>query len=1192
MRMRLAFCFFAIALFVSISAVSASLRPSVAGGRSSVKAGSVYGRSSINAGSYRSPGRLHKAVVSSADANALAQAKSSGAIEIADYGSFKLLAMDESALASVEEKQSEKLRSGGAEEQWSRGAVEQRGGGDDVSIASAPLHLNSSAASLVVRDDLNVLLLRSGAIDTTNNETTGAFVGMGRSAASYGLQASASRGIETSESDKSTGGAELRLVQFVGPVKRAWLEQLEASGFETIAYVPNNGYLVRGDSNARARLMSSTQSAEARGGGFVQWEGPFLEEHKIHPALGEAIAAATGEVTVAVQLALGNGERNARENAEVKQARKLASRVLLDSYGVLNFTNLRIKIDASRIADLAALPSVVNVEPWTPPQLLDERSDQIVAGELTADRTAARGPGYAAWLAAHGFSSTFNFAIDVSDTGIDRGVITPDKLHPDFLDSNKQSRVLYARDYTSELDPGDTQGHGTLNMSIAAGANMSSDKDMRDPSGFNYGLGVAPFALIGSSKIFQSNGFFDLIDPYTRLVSDAYRDGARVMSNSWGEASNTYSIDSQEYDSRVRDAAPDQPGNQETTILFAGGNTGSVKRSSAPGTAKNVISVAAGESSRKDGTDGCNVKDADSDSAMDIAFFSSGGPCDDGRMKPDITAPGTHIEGAASQNLLFDGSGVCGPDSSELYFPKGQTLYTWSSGTSHSTPQVAGAAALVRQFLIGKGEPPNAALVKAILLNTTTYMSGERAGGDLPQARQGWGLLNLGRAFDATPKIFVNQTNTFTDSGQQFVITGEVKDSTQPFRVTLAWTDAPGFSGAAPWVNDLDLEVTINGQVYRGNNFTGQESQPGGDADTRNNVEGVWLPAGTVGTFVVRVRATNIAGDGVPANGDSTDQDFALVVYNGERKDVAVATLLSVTLAGGADAFADPGETVSMRLSIGDLSPIPLAAGRGTLTTTSTGVTVTASAVDFPNIAPGQNGEGASPFTFTVAGSVACGSVINFVLDVATQGSVSRVPFTERVGKTQSAEFFSDAIESGESKWTHDSGIKKKKLRTDTWVISSKRVHSGASAWFTPDLGTKVIDAHLDTLPIQLPADGRNLQLVFFHTFEFERGAFDGGVIEISTGGDFEDLGPKVLKGRYTGTVYEFTSNPLIGRAAWVEGRLGTFQQVVVDLNSFAGKTVTIRFRIGTDKDGKGLGWYIDDVSVRGDRVSCTPVSE
>ena len=90
--------------------------------------------------------------------------------------------------------------------------------------------------------------------------------------------------------------------------------------------------------------------------------------------------------------------------------------------------------------------------------------------------------------------------------------------------------MVYARDYTSELDPGDAQGHGTINLSIAGGANTSSAAGARDSAGFNYGLGVAPFALLASSKIFQSDGHFDLIEPYTRLVSDAYRDGARVSS--------------------------------------------------------------------------------------------------------------------------------------------------------------------------------------------------------------------------------------------------------------------------------------------------------------------------------------------------------------------------------------------------------------------------------------------------------------------------------------------------------------------------------------------------------------------------------------------------------------------------------------------------------------------------------------
>lgn len=1154
MRTRFGLCLIAIAVLASVSVVSASRGISDSGTRPA-KRMKPYAGAPFNARQYRSPGKLHKVMVSSDDAQAIAQARIAGAVEIADYGSYKLFVLGGDALQGTEAVTLE----------------------DSGVPGSEP-----AAERLSVRDDFNVLLLRSGAIDTTASAASGALVSMGRSVSSYGIESRAS------SSGAAGRTSPLCLIQFVGPVKRAWIAELQASGLELVAYVPNNGYLVRGDQSALNRLLARSQAAEPRGEGFVQWQGPFLDDYKIHPAL--ASAENGNEITVAVQLCLGKNERDPRNNSDVKQARKLSTAIMVDAYGVSNFTNLRMRIDSSRIAELAGITSVVNIEPWTAPRLFDERSAQVIAGQLSSDHTTPSGPGYAAWLAAHGFSQNFNFAIDVSDTGLDRGATTADKLHPDFLDSNGQSRVLYARDYTSELDPGDIPGHGTINMSIAAGGNTSSASGARDSAGYNYGLGTAPFALLGSSKIFQSNGNFDLIDPYSKLVSDAYHDGARVASNSWGAISNVYSIDSQEYDLRVRDATPDQPGNQEMTICFASGNAGSVQAISEPSSAKNVISVAAGESSRKDGTDGCNVKDADSDSAMDIAFFSSGGPLSDGRLKPDITAPGTHIEGAASQNADFDGSGVCGQAFLKPYYPTGQTMYAWSSGTSHSTPQVAGAAALIRQFLINRGEQPTAALIKALMVNTTTYMTGTNAGGSLPQAFQGWGLLNIGRAFDNTPKIFLNQTNTFTDSSQEFTFTGEVKDSTQPFRVTVVWTDAPGFSGVAPWVNNLDLEVTINGQVYRGNNFIGQESQLGGTADFKNNVEAVWLPAGTIGTFVVRVRASNIAGDGVPNNNDFTDQDFALVVYNGEKKDVPVATLASVTLAAGADSIVDPGDAVSMRVSVGDVSSIALTGGHGVLTTTTTGVTVTGSASDFPNIASGQNAEGSTAFAFSVDKTVACGSTINFVLDITSQGSVSRVPFTLRVGKAETTDLFSDDIESGEPKWTHGSGIKKKKNRVDTWVLTGKRVHAGTSSWFTPDPGNKIIDAHLDTVPVQLPADVRNLQLVFYHTFEFEY-LFDGGVIEISTGGDFEDLGPKILKGGYNGKVYKFLDNPLADQPAWVEGRLGMFQQVIVDLSSYAGKTVTIRFRIGTDDTGKGLGWYIDDVSLRGDRVTCTPAS-
>jgi subtilase family protein len=1162
MKKGLLVSLFAIGAFVLTSAVGADsqlflkTRAGAEGRRAIKSAAAERSAAVINARSYRSPGRMRKVVIQSDNQPALAEAQSSGAIEISDYGSFKLFVISDAALETNE-----------------RAVAMTEGGRAQTASASLP--------GFEVRDDFNVLLLRSGAIDTTSEDAPGAFKGMGRAAS-----LDAARSINSLNAAKPTG-SELRLIQFIGPVKRAWLDSLRASGLEPIAYVPNNGYLVRGSTAARAQLMRLA----AEGGNFVQWEGPFTREHKIHPRLIEAMQNQAGaQVTVALQIV---GSERLRDKNDIKAARKIASSVIGDAYDVLNFTNMRVTVQADRISELADLANVVNIEPWNPPQLFDERSSQTLAGSLTSDGKAASGPGYMNWLQAHGFASNFGFAIDITDTGLDRGSISADKLHPDFLNSNGQSRVIYARDYTSELDAGDVGGHGTINMSIAGGASAGAQQGSVDSNGFHFGLGIAPFAMLGSSKIFQASQRFDLIEPYTNLISAAYQSGARVSSNSWGDISNSYTIDAQEYDARTRDAVPTQPGNQESSICFAAGNAGGKGTVGAPGTAKNVISVAASESSRKDGTDGCGVEEADSDSIMDMAFFSSGGPLHDGRLKPDITAPGTHIEGAASQHAEFDGSGVCGADLANPYFPKGQTLYTWSSGTSHSTPQVAGAAALARQFFLNRGEEPSAALIKALLLNTTTYMTGVDAGGNLPHPKQGWGLLNLNRAFDDTPKIFINQTNTLGESGQEFVMTGEVKDTTQPVRITLAWSDAPGFSAFAPWVNDLDLEVAINGQVYRGNNFIGQESQPGGAADAKNNVEAVWLPAGTAGTFLVRVRASNIAGDGAPGNNDSTDQDFALVVYNAESKPAPVAEFRGAAITGGADAFADPGETVSMTVSLGNFSNLALSAGHGTLSTKTAGVAITTSGADFSTIAKGESRDNLTPFAFTIDRSAACGAVIEFTLDVASGGTVSRVPFKISTGRKQPAEFFADAIESGEAKWTHGSAVKKKKKKEpiDTWSITTKRFHSSGSSWFSTDPG-KLADAHLDTVPIALPADGRDLQFVFYHTFEFEPGSFDGGVLEISTGGDFEDLGSKIARGGYNDVIWEFSStNPLAGEPAWVEGRLGQFQQVVVDLGSYAGKTVIIRFRLVTDIDGRGLGWFIDDVGLTGNRVSCAPVS-
>jgi len=111
--------------------------------------------------------------------------------------------------------------------------------------------------------------------------------------------------------------------------------------------------------------------------------------------------------------------------------------------------------------------------------------------------------------------------------------------------------------------------------------------------------------------------------------------------------------------------------------------------------------------------------------------------------------------------------------------------------------------------------------------------------------------------------------------------TGTVSDSSKPFRVTLAWTDHPGSTTAAKaLVNDLDLTVTVGGLTYRGNVFNGGQSMTGGAADSLNNVESVFLPAGLPGNFTVTVTAANVVADGVVTGGIAHEQDFALVIYN------------------------------------------------------------------------------------------------------------------------------------------------------------------------------------------------------------------------------------------------------------------------------------------------------------------------
>jgi hypothetical protein len=683
-------------------------------------------------------------------------------------------------------------------------------------------------------------------------------------------------------------GEQIRVVQFQGPVKNAWVHALRATGCKIVGYVPNNAYLIWGTRDQIAAASRMDLGLHADEPHPIRWMGSFDPVLKIDPLYQDADLVNPDSSIAAVEIELIDVPEAV---ADIEKISSLAIKEIASRRRFMHFQVLSVSIPISRLLEVASLPEVLFIGPALSPSLLDERSSQIMAANLTSDRTQPIGPGYSQWLTSEGLDSPPNFVVDFDDTGLDRGSASPAVLHPDFLNGQGQSRVAYMMNYADDGEDDDRRGHGTLVASIAGGfPNITT----QDPQEYFLGLGVAPNMMFGISRIFDSSGNLSTQFSFSDVVSAAYAANARISNDSWGEYDNSYDSLTQETDSLVRDAQPATPGNQEMTLVFAAGNFGPGGTINSPGTGKNVITVGASANYRPNSFDTCVFKGATtgigpagSESALDVSSYSSGGPTTDGRAKPDIVAPGTHIYGAESQSPFYNASGLC-PG-----FPDYNTTpqyYTMSSGTSLATPQITGAAALLRQYmtahnLLPGGSPPSPAMIKAYLVNSASYLTGTNAGGDLPGVQQGWGLVDLGTAFDDAHRLLVDETTLFTESGQTYQVQGSLADSSLPLRMTLAWTDAPGTLAAAPWVNNLDLELSANGQVFYGNNFSGQFSVSGGSPDTKNNLESIYLPPSTFppgfqGNFTITVRATNIAGDGVPGNATDLDQDFALVVYN------------------------------------------------------------------------------------------------------------------------------------------------------------------------------------------------------------------------------------------------------------------------------------------------------------------------
>jgi subtilisin family serine protease len=512
---------------------------------------------------------------------------------------------------------------------------------------------------------------------------------------------------------------------------------------------------------------------------------------------------------------------------------------------------VRLTVEDGQLEDLAALDEVHHIEEVPQRQLANNVARPILNANVIVNGTAYQGDGQ---------------VIAVADSGFDRG--STSNVHPAFT-----GRVakLYALGRTNPDKTDDPNGHGTHVAGSALGDGNSATMGGSIQ-------GTAPRAnLVLQSTLDEFGGLGGIPADLHDLFEPPYdNDGARIHTNSWESR-----IPGLPYDASAQELDDVVWNHQDLVICFAAGNHGadanknSVVDSGSVGSqngAKNCITVGASESMRNFRptygqywphdfpVDPIN-SDEQADDANGLVAFSSRGPTSEGRLKPDVVAPGTCILSTLSR--VATASTTFGTSSDSLFF--------FDSGTSMATPLVAGCVAVLRETLVKNGTAdPSAALLKALLINGAVELVGQYTpseAGPAPNNDSGWGRVDLaGSVIIPGPDTDAGfGEGDPLKQGDEDTITIEVpeapphRDSTAAdvdpasvgvtFKVSLVWSDPPG----ATLQNDLDLIVrAANGQERHGNAGTSEKF------DRQNNVEQVLWVGMPPGKAEIVIRAFRI----------------------------------------------------------------------------------------------------------------------------------------------------------------------------------------------------------------------------------------------------------------------------------------------------------------------------------------------
>lgn len=593
------------------------------------------------------------------------------------------------------------------------------------------------------------------------------------------------------------------IVQFDGPLSRAERAGLETAGLRLLNYLGSHAY------------FASSSGAGIDTAGVTALRAPTAVEAiqtnwKMHPdfaaggapewarAPRKAGEAAEGSDVVAAYVLFHPDVPYATEGTQLVWRHGGWVRSQLRS-----INGLVIHLPLTEVEALAAEDAVQWIEPPLPPLDVNNDSNRAITGANIVHQ------------APYGLDGS-GVSVLVYDGG------TALASHADF------GGRLAVRD-TSGLHYHSTHVAGTVGGSGVA-------------SGGTY-KGMAPGVIIESYGFEQEGGLQqgflytdpgDLEEDYDEAINTY---GVDISNNSIGTntAPNGYPCDWEGnygatgalIDAIVRGSLGDP-----FRIVWANGNERSSGRcgttyhtTAPPACAKNHITIGA--------------MNSNDDS---VTYFTSWGPTDDGRIKPDVSAPGCQSNGD---------NGVTSCDSDGGY----RSL----CGTSMAAPTACGLSALLLQDFRNQypDEPDfRNSTLKALFAQTAVDL--EEPG---PDYKTGYGSIRIQAAVDLMRAGNFLEDEVDQDEIVRYVIVVGAEDD--GLKVTLAWDDVPGTPDVMPvLVNDLDLRVydstdtlyypyTLDPDNPSVHAVTNQE-------DHANNIEQVHIPGAPPGAYRVEVHGYNL----------------------------------------------------------------------------------------------------------------------------------------------------------------------------------------------------------------------------------------------------------------------------------------------------------------------------------------------